>query len=71
MLCWLSKKYVEKFLPSRLTHNGKCEMKFADYGDYVEKQDQSSVSGLIGTLHDDAVPEEVKEKYFKLFIQGI
>ena len=46
-------------------------MKFADYGDYVEKQDQSSVSGLIGTLHDDAVPEEVKEKYFKLFIQGI
>lgn len=67
MLCWLSRKYVEK-LPDRMVKDGKANMKYADYGEYVKKQDQGIVSSLIGTLHDNDIPESVKQEHFNLFL---
>lgn len=67
MLSHVARPYVAK-LPDRLVKDGKVNLKYLDFETHAAVQDEGIVSALIATLLDDLVTQEIKDKYFNLFI---
>lgn len=68
MLTHICRRYIDK-LPDVMDMNGKRNLKFHNFAEYVKKQDKHEVNNLISIILSDLIPDEQKEKKFDSFIK--